>query len=219
MNTVDFVILGVMLISVIIGFAKGFIRELSSILAWILAGIATFWDIPMLRTFMRAHFDTVFIADVAAVAFACIIAFTIVSFIGTICSGFVRGTFISPLDRFFGAALSGCKCVFLLSCIEIGTGFFVPRNALPDKIVQSSLIGIIYYVSDQLQKALPPKIQSLFKEFSNQKGVVEESVPNENNPEVENLGKLEPKKPDDSSSGVYTDDQIDQLNRVIGSTI
>ncbi|MDR1597391.1 MAG: CvpA family protein [Holosporales bacterium] len=217
MNTVDFAILGVISISGIIGFAKGFVRELSSILAWILAGVATFWDIPFLRTFMQAHFETAFIANIVAIVLACVIAFTIVSFIGTVCAGFIRGTILSPIDRIFGALLSSGKCVLLLSCVEIATGFFVTREAVPDSIAQSTLIVWIYYVSDQLQKAMPEKVQTFIKDFANQKSIPDDNFADISNsdPEVENLGTLAPKTPDDLTSGAYTSDQRDRLNIVI----
>jgi membrane protein required for colicin V production len=218
MNTVDLVIAGMMLLSLIIGFAKGFIRELSSILAWILAGVATFWDFPILRTFMRAHFDTELIADTLASVFVCIIAFTIVSFIGTICAGFIRGTVISPIDRTFGAILSAGKGAFVLGCIEIVSGIFVQRASMPDQVVQSSLMRFIYYISDGLQSAIPSGLRAFMNDFIAQKGATDENFDNSSeDSDVKELGTLAPKTVNSAPGGKYTDDQRDQLNRVIQS--
>ncbi|MDR0630988.1 MAG: CvpA family protein [Holosporales bacterium] len=218
MNSVDLIIIGVMSIALIVGFSKGFIRELSSILAWVLAGIATFWDFPLLRTFMRAHFDTAFIADIIASVFVCVIAFTIVSFIGTVCAGFIRGTVISPVDRTFGAILGMAKYALVLGAIELVAHIFVPRASMPDQIIQSSFIRFIHYVSDCLQTALPNELQAFLHEFSGAKPVPDESAIIVDETEVKELGTLEPKSVTGAVGGGYTSDQNDQLNRILGSS-
>ncbi|MDR1208612.1 MAG: CvpA family protein [Holosporales bacterium] len=218
MNSVDLIIIVAMSISLIVGFSKGFIRELSSILAWVLAGIATFWDFPLLRTFMRSHFETSIVADIIASVFVCVIAFTIVSLIGTVCAGFIRGTIISPIDRAFGAILSMAKYALILGAVEVATSVFVPRTSMPDQVIQSSLIRVIYYISDCIQAALPCELQIFMREFSGPKSAQEETSIIMDDAELKELATLEPKAVDGSAGGRYTSDQIDQLNRVISSS-
>jgi membrane protein required for colicin V production len=215
MNIVDAAILVVLLLVSIVGVAKGFIRELSSIIAWVLAGIASLWDIPMLQTFMRAHFDSAFVADIIAGVFVCVIAFTIVSLIGTICSGFIRGTVISPLDRFLGAVLCVAKWIFLISCLEISVNFFISRDEMHSEVKQSVLAKVIYDLSDWILSVLPNDLKQFLDELSYRKIIDITNDATTTKETVKNLGTLSTKVIDNVADGVYTNEQKDQLNKVL----
>lgn len=224
MNSIDLFILGIMLLTALIGASKGFIRELSSIMAWILAGIATFWDIPVLRTFMRSHFETAFVADIIAGVFVFVIAFTIVSLIGTMCSSFIRGTMISPIDRSLGSLLGGTKGFFIISCVELFAVCFIPRNEMPAQVQQSSFIGYVYELSDWIRAALPQEIRQFFDELAYKNNssysYKEETSVAENDEKIKELAILSPKTiTEDTTGGVYTEDQKDHLNRVLDSNV
>lgn len=166
LNTVDFALIGAMGVTALIGLSRGFIRELASILAWVLAGIVTFWDIPILQALMKAHISSAFVADVVAGLLVFVIAFAIVSLIGTLCANFVRGTTVSPVDRLFGTALGAAKGFFLLSCVELVAVSFVPRPEMPEGVQQSFLMPFVAEISDGVRSILPQEFQVFLSEVS-----------------------------------------------------
>lgn len=166
LNTLDLCLMGAMGITALIGLSRGFIRELSSIMAWILAGIATFWDIPILQALMKAHIASAFIADIVAALLVFVIAFAIVSLVGTICANFIRGTTVSPIDRLFGTLLGATKGFFLLSCTELVVNCFWPRQEMPEIVQKSFLMPPIVQLSDGIRSVLPREMQIFLNEFS-----------------------------------------------------
>lgn len=165
-NTVDLALVGAMGLTALIGLSRGFIRELASILAWVLAGIVTFWDIPILQALMSAHISSAFIADVVTGLLVFIIAFAIVSLVGTLCANFVRGATLSPVDRLFGICLGAAKGFFLLSCVELMAVCFVPRPEMPEVVRKSFLMPYVAEISDGIRSVLPKELQVFLNELS-----------------------------------------------------
>ena len=221
MNIVDIFIIVAVLITTIIGITRGFIKELSSITAWVLAGVATFWDIPILRTFMRSKFSSVLVSDVLTGVSAFVIAFVIVSLIGTICAGMIRGTVISSIDRSFGSILGAAKGVLLISCIEIISGSFISREEMPDQVKQSFFANYyIYKVSDFVYELLPAQITSYLDDIKAKNSMFSSQYKEEkrdsivSDEDLENLGTLKTKKIENNNES-YTRQQIDKLNSVL----
>ncbi|MDR0632575.1 MAG: CvpA family protein [Holosporales bacterium] len=198
MNIVDVFLLGIVFVTLLIGFWRGFIREFSSIMAWILAGVATFWDIPILRTFIRSKIESALISDVITGVCVFIIAFVIISLIGTICAGFVRGTILSPIDRSLGGMLGGAKGAFLICSASIIAECFVLRSEMPELVAKSFVMNFyVYGMSDALYPFLPEPVREYLTKLRNNNFAPLEVVPKSNNgasnEDVEVLGTLKPK--------------------------
>ncbi|GHS92881.1 hypothetical protein AGMMS49949_05510 [Alphaproteobacteria bacterium] len=214
MNPIDLSLLGALLLMGILGFSRGFIGELSRILAWILALVATFWDIPLLQTFVRARLESRFVADIVVSGLVFIIAFTIISLIGSLCSGLIRGTVISPLDRVLGCVLGAAKCAFLLSCLSIMATCFLPLSEMPDFIQKSSLVPYVIQTGDTIQKLLPKSLQNFLEELTKKhEGSTEKIL--ENGEAVEGLAKLEPKKMEGEEGAAYSKEQSTSLDHFV----
>lgn len=165
-NTVDLALVGAMGVTALIGLSRGFIRELASILAWVLAGVVTFWDIPILQALMKAHLSSAFMADVVAGLLVFVIAFAIVSLVGTLCANFIRGATVSPVDRLFGVCLGAAKGFFLLGCIELMVVCFLPRSEMPEMMRKSFLMPFVAEISDGIRSVLPKELQVFLDEMS-----------------------------------------------------
>lgn len=225
MNSFDFFIVCVVFFTAALGAWRGCIKEIASIMAWVLAGVATFWDIPMLRTFMLDRCKTPFVAELLAGVVVFVIAFIIISLIGSICSNFIKKTLISPVDRIFGSVVGAGKGVFLFCCIEMLSLCFIARNETPQLIKNSTLIDFIYEGSDLIRSFLPEKIRNYIDDFTKKhnlnfetgEGITNEETKSEakENSEIREIG--EPKTKTDSSAedAVYTVQQNNKLNMLI----
>jgi membrane protein required for colicin V production len=222
MNIVDVCIIGAALVTLLIGISRGFVREFSSIMAWVLAGIATFWDIPILRTFMRSKIESALISDVIAALCVFTIAFIIISLIGTIFSGIIRGTIVSPIDRALGMLLGFLKGIVLVCCFNIVAECFVLRRDMPEPIKQSVIMNCyLYDVSEAIKSVLPNDVKEFLNSLSEKDGSLasEEHVKDSRKDEVsendvENLSILRPKQ-SDAEEGNYTKQQNDQLKMLV----
>ncbi len=236
MGVFDFSLCFFLLVTLAVGVSRGFIREVSSILAWILAGVATFWDIPLLRSYMATHIETTLVANAVAALAAFVIAFTIVSLIGTVCASLVRGTLISPLDRMLGAAVGVLKGVFLLGGLEILASCFIPRSSMPKVITEESFLSpALFAFSDWLRPRLPEAILCHLDRLQQQNVALGPSAPisqssstesqhpeapvsTEKQERIKTQGELKPKEIlDDAKAieGAFTKEQNKQLDEFL----
>ena len=115
LNPLDIAVLVVLLISALMAFARGFVREVLSVAAWIGAALATLWLFPIAAPFMRGHVETRYVADgitILAVFTTALIVFSIVTH--TV-STRVQESSLSAVDRSLGFAFGIVRGAALLS--------------------------------------------------------------------------------------------------------
>jgi membrane protein required for colicin V production len=102
MNMLDLGVLAVVLLSAIFAFARGFVRESLSILAWAGAALITYLAFDPVYRLVSAAIHTpllAYVVDGAGVFFVSLIVLTIAT--GTL-ARFVRSSALSPIDRTLG---------------------------------------------------------------------------------------------------------------------
>ena len=66
MNIFDLVVIGIIVVSALVGLARGLTKEILSIGGWVGAALAAYVAYPYVKPFARAHIDSTLIADIAA---------------------------------------------------------------------------------------------------------------------------------------------------------
>jgi membrane protein required for colicin V production len=129
LNIFDAAVLGIMLLSCLFAFFRGFVREMLSLGAWIGAAIVTIYYFPDMAEKLRPHFKS----SIGAAGVGTLIIYSTAllgfSIVNTIILKFVRsGKEVGMLDNllglFFGAARGG---------LIISLAYFVITIALPEK--------------------------------------------------------------------------------------
>lgn len=114
-NMVDFVILGLLLVSAFIGIARGFTREVLGIGSWVGALFAAIYGLVYARPFISAYIHNTFVADVVSGLVIFVIALFILGSISRHISKGVKGSVLGGLDRslgfIFGVARGGVVVV------------------------------------------------------------------------------------------------------------
>lgn len=106
---VDGIVLALIVLSAILAYARGFVREALSIVGWIVAGIAGFYFAPMIEPLMR---EVPVLRDVlgtncelgllAGFAVAFVIALILMSFVTPLLAGAVQNSALGPVDQGLG---------------------------------------------------------------------------------------------------------------------
>lgn len=122
---VDGIVLAVIILSAILAYARGLVREMLSITGWVVAAIAAFAfapavdplmrEIPVLRDVLGTNCELGLLAGFAAV-FA--LALVVVSFFTPFLAGVVQNSAIGPIDQGLGL-LFGVARGFLLVIIAL----------------------------------------------------------------------------------------------------
>ena len=120
MNTIDLVVIGVVIISVILAFFRGFVREFLSLSTWVIAiwlGLTLCQTLSDMMSGMISHAQ-------ARTALAFFIIFIVVMVIGTIVgylvSTLIKATPLSGIDRLLGMIFGFVRGVILVALVIVG---------------------------------------------------------------------------------------------------
>ncbi len=163
MTWVDLAVLGVLVVSALLAFMRGFVSEVLGIGAWIGAGLAALWAGPLARPQVEIWMDqwVKMPALVTPVAFggvflAALIALLILSrWIGEL----VRNSVLSGLDRSLGLLFGLARGAVLVICAYMGTGMLIPMDKWPAAVREARLLWPAYEGAAIVVKALPPQYQ------------------------------------------------------------
>jgi membrane protein required for colicin V production len=118
---VDGIVLALVVLSAVLAYARGFVREALSIVGWIVAAIAGFAfaptlepllrEVPVLRDVLGTNCELGLLAGFA-VAFA--IALVLVSFITPLLAGAVQNSALGPIDQGLGFLFGIVRGVLLV---------------------------------------------------------------------------------------------------------
>lgn len=98
----DLAVIGILLVSAVLAFARGFVHEVLSMTAWIGAGFAVVFGLPYARPFARELISLPLLADVAAGGVIFIVALLILSLLTRAVSRRVQDSALNAVDRSLG---------------------------------------------------------------------------------------------------------------------
>lgn len=162
MTWVDLVVLAVLAVSALLAFMRGLVREVLGIGAWVGAGLAGAWGLPLARPQFHQWFGASPWTDpitFAAIFLAVLIVLIIVAHaIGRV----VRGSALGGLDRTLGLVFGLARGAALVILAYIVAGMVVPVDRWPDPVRQARLLTPAYdgalWVVHQLPAEYRPRL-------------------------------------------------------------
>lgn len=158
---VDGVVIAVIVISAILAYSRGFVREAMSIAGWILAAIVAFIfapqaeplvkEIPYLGDFLGNSCELGVIAAFAGV-FA--IALVVASLFTPLLSGAIRASALSSLDQGLGFIFGVARGLLLVAVAFLVYDRVVTTDAIP-MIDDSRTAAIFANSQEQIDDAIP----------------------------------------------------------------
>ncbi len=126
LNTLDYIVLSVVLISVLFGFAKGFIQSILSLVGWVLAGYIAYAGFPLVKPVLLNHFSNEMAVNVGgpvALYFTALIVISLVSYqitslLGGVCGGMI--------DRSLGMMFGFMRGALIVTVAFIGLTMVAP---------------------------------------------------------------------------------------------
>jgi membrane protein required for colicin V production len=155
---VDIVVIAVIVLSALFAFIRGFLREILSIGAWVAAGLATWFGLPLLRPFGRQYIEIELIADVATGVVIFVVVLVVASIISHFLTRGVRESALGPLDRSLGL-LFGVFRGALIVCFAllIFDNFYPPENR-PDWLRDARTLPVVQAGADILRGLVPQAV-------------------------------------------------------------
>jgi len=115
MNLLDLGVLAVVLLSALIAFSRGVVRELLSVAGWVAAAFATLYLFPKLQPIARDLISLPIAADLGAALVIFLVTLTIFSFASGWLAKRIHETDFKPLDRALGFVFGAFRGLVLLS--------------------------------------------------------------------------------------------------------
>ncbi len=163
MNWIDVIVIGVILLSALFAFARGFVKEVLSIAAWVGAGCAALYAVPLAAPFAKqlighdiAGMSVDFLAQ-AAVAFAVfVVALIVFSFLTSAIARLVKGSMLSSIDRTLGLIFGLLRGVVLVCIAYIAlTWASTDPTRLPPWIAEAKTLPFIANGASHLRALIP----------------------------------------------------------------
>jgi membrane protein required for colicin V production len=160
LQILDFILIGIMLLSGILALARGFTREVLSLIAWAAAAVAAYFAIQQkpLIDLVTPYVDKPILAQIAVGAIAFLVTLIIVSIISVKISDRVVDSSAGAFDRTLGFVYGLVRGIVLVSVAYLFYGWLQPPENQEDWIRNAQSLPIIDGVSKFLVGLMPPDI-------------------------------------------------------------
>jgi membrane protein required for colicin V production len=132
MNTLDIIVLAVIGLSGLFAFARGFVKEVFSIGAWVGAGLIALYAFPHVRPIARSLIAAPAIADGAAAISVFLVSVIVLSLLASAIAGRVKGSALSALDRTLGLVFGLARGIAIACVAWIAASWALPEKDWPD---------------------------------------------------------------------------------------
>ncbi|BDB96520.1 CvpA family protein [Candidatus Hydrogenosomobacter endosymbioticus] len=161
-NFFDVFLLSVVCVSAIIGFARGFVREVLGFCSWGGAAYLMFqkFEAPMqiLGQFISNQV-MLRVASQAAVFLVALICFLVIS---QLISSFVQNSVVHGIDRSIGLIFGLFRAAFFICAFYLALLVLVPNKELPSIVEASKSISLVQRGAIFLQSLLPDSFREHF---------------------------------------------------------
>ena len=159
MNGLDLGILGVIALSAIFAFARGFVREALSIVAWVGAALITLSGFNQVYAIVAHFVTTPLLADLIAGAGLFVISLIVLTILTGFLARFVQSSALSPIDRTLGLIFGLARGAFLVSLAYLMVDIALPQNDRPIWVKQAKSEPFLAQGAELLRGALPEPLK------------------------------------------------------------
>jgi membrane protein required for colicin V production len=153
---VDFAVLGVIVISGLLAFMRGLVREVLGIGAWVGAACAGIWGLPLARPRFHQWMGASPWADPVAFAAIFVVALIVLMLIAHFIGRLVRRSALGGLDRTLGLVFGLVRGAALIILAYIFVGLVRPVDQWPEEVLQARSIDFVYDGAKWAVDHLPP---------------------------------------------------------------
>ena len=179
----DFLLLGVMLVSGLLAMIRGFMREILSITAWAAAAIATLLLYNKLLPIAKANISSDIIATIAVIAGVFLVTLLVVSIITVRISDMILDSRIGALDRTLGFLFGLARGLIIVVVAFLFFAWLVPANKQPDGVRNAKSRVVLENTGEWLQALLPQDMDNYLSQWFKRRPKGDEQEPPDGPPD------------------------------------
>ncbi len=155
LNNLDVIILIVVGISALIALSRGLVKEVLSIIGWVLGTMAIIYLLPILTPFAKLYIESGWLAGVATALFI-LILFLIVWIMTTgRLVGKIRSSKLSNIDRLLGLFFGIARAFLLVVLFYILVSWMIPVEKQSDVLRESKYFQIAGSFAKPIENLIP----------------------------------------------------------------
>ncbi len=151
----DIILIVVMLISGLLAMVRGFMREVLSIVAWVLAAGATLYAYAKLLPLAKQYFNNDIVAAVAVVGGVFLLTLLIVSIVTVRISDMVLDSRVGALDRTLGFLFGLARGLVIVVVAFMFFSWLVPDRSQPEWVRSAKSRVVLTGTGQWLMSMLP----------------------------------------------------------------
>jgi membrane protein required for colicin V production len=160
MTLLDIILIGVMLVSALLAMIRGFMREILSIAAWVIAAVATLYAYARLLPWAKSYFNNDIIAAGAVIGGTFLGTLLIVSIITVRFSDMVLDSRVGALDRTLGFLFGLARGLIIVVVAFLFFAWLVPPRTQPSWVANAKSRVVLQSTGDWLISMLPDDPES-----------------------------------------------------------
>ena len=151
LTIVDFVVLGILLISGLIATYRGFMKEALSVSSWLVAALGAVFFWPVAKPFARSLVEPQVLADVLGLVGVFLVLLIPISFVSFRIQELVRGTHAGPLDRSLGFVFGVARGLLVVGLGYLTFSSLAPPKDHPEWMREARLLPVIKGTADVIR--------------------------------------------------------------------
>lgn len=159
-TVLDVLLLVVMLISGLLAMIRGFMREILSIAAWIIAAVVTLYAYPRVLPLAQGYVSSKMVATAASVGAVFLITLLVVSIITVRISDLVLDSRIGALDRTLGFLFGLGRGLLIVVVAFLFFAWLVPDRSQPQWVRGAKSKVVLQSTGQWLMSMLPDDPES-----------------------------------------------------------
>ncbi len=156
MTWADYAVFGVLGISALIGLARGFVREVLGIAAWVGALVVAGLFHGLAEPFVQRYVTDPAIAVPLAYGAVFLVALIVFTLIVGAVGGSVRRSILGGIDRTLGLLFGVVRGGVLLAALYLGAGLVIPPSRWPAPVLQAQSLPTIHALAAWIATLIPP---------------------------------------------------------------
>jgi membrane protein required for colicin V production len=156
----DIILIGVMLVSALLAMIRGFMREVLSIAAWVIAAVATLYAYAKFLPLAKTYFNNDVVAAGAVIGGTFLGTLLIVSVITVRFSDMVLDSRVGALDRTLGFLFGLARGLVIVVVAFLFFAWLVPPRTQPSWVANAKSKVVLQSTGDWLMSMLPDDPES-----------------------------------------------------------
>jgi len=185
LNNLDVVILIIVAISGLIALSRGLIKEVLSIIGWVLSGFAVVWLLPYMTPLTAEYINNGLIAGIVSAIFILILFMIIWIIITESLIGKVRGSKLSSVDRVLGLFFGLMRAFLIIILLNILVSWCMPPEKQPEVMQKSKYFQLAGEFAKPIEGLIPQETLDSIKKKTDEYIGSKEEKPDEEKTEEE----------------------------------